>query len=391
MYGTNRREKRPQVTRGKQNPSRSFVQSSLLFSQAHEVLHILPPYYHLPPVLFLKMSDGSVPPPPEGYRSWGQYCYKNPSDDALCADVPGFYWYDVSLAANATFVALFGISLLGFIGVYAATRRGLAFSFALIAGVILEILGYAGRIMSWQNRWDENGFLMQICCLTIAPAFLAGGVYLCLRRIVVAFGPENSRIKPETYTRLFIPCDVTSLVLQAVGGAMASIASHNDESTETGDNIMIAGLAFQVFTLLVFMIVSVDFGLNVLRRHRRLGASALDQSDAARNLRNSFGFKGLIGALAIATICIFWRSVFRVAELSNGWDGPLMKRQDLFIGFEGVMIIVACLVLNVFHPSICFKDMMVSEGGFWKKKKKVIDATQAEKGESGASDVDGTA
>jgi len=338
------------------------------------------------------MSDTHEIPPPVGYRSWGQYCYLNPTDDSACATVPGFYWYDISLPANATLVALFTISLIGFVGVYAATRRGLAFSFALIAGVILEILGYAGRIMSWRNRWDENGFLMQICCLTIAPAFLAGGIYLCLRRIVIAFGPENSRIKPETYTRLFIPCDVTSLVLQAVGGAMASISSHNNKSTKTGDNIMIAGLAFQVATLLVFIIVSVDFGLNVLRRHRRLGASALDQSDAARTLRNSFRFKGLIGALAIATICIFWRSVFRVAELSDGWSGPLMKRQDLFIGFEGVMIIVACLALNVFHPSLCFKEMMDSEGVFWKRKnKKAMEMTEGkpEKGESGASDVDG--
>lgn len=144
----------------------------------------------------------------------------------------------------------------------------------------------------------------------------------------------------------------------------------------------------EVFTLLVFMIVSADFGFNVFRRHRRLGAEALDQSDAARALRNSFGFKGLIAALAIATICIFWRSVFRVAELSEGWSGPLMRRQDLFIGFEGVMIIVACLVLNVFHPSICFKEMMKSEGVVWKRKKTT--EGQPEKGDSGVSDVDGS-
>lgn len=35
-----------------------------------------------------------------------------------------------------------------------------------------------------------------------------------------------------------------------------------------------------------------------------------------------------------------------------------MGRQDLFIGFEGVMITVAVLVLNVFHPSLCFGEIM---------------------------------
>jgi hypothetical protein len=301
--------------------------------------------------------SSSLPPAPAGYRGWFDFCFHNP-DDAQCEDVPGFYGYTISLPANATFLALFSLSLLGFLGVYIATRRGLVFTFAFAAGIILEILGYIGRVMSYKNRWDENGFLMQICCLTIAPAFLAAGIYLCLRRIVYAFGPENSRIAPETYTRFFIPCDVMSLILQAVGGAMASIASHNQNSTQTGDNIMIAGLSFQVLTLLIFMAVSLDFALRVVRRYRRLGADALDQSEQARAIRHGFGFKGLLAALTIATICIFWRSVFRVAELSRGWDGPLMKRQDLFIGFEGVMIIVACVVLNVFHPSIFFGSMM---------------------------------
>jgi hypothetical protein len=59
--------------------------------------------------------------------------------------------------------------------------------------------------LSWQNRWSENGFLVQICCLTIGPAFMAAGVYLCLRRIVSAFGPENSRLPPEYYTRIVSP------------------------------------------------------------------------------------------------------------------------------------------------------------------------------------------
>lgn len=95
---------------------------------------------------------------------------------------------------------------------------------------------------------------MQIICLTIAPSFMAGGIYLCLRNIVDAFGKENSRIKPETYTRFFIPCDVVSLILQALGGGMASVASHENRSSALGDHIMVAGLALQSLTLAIFMV-----------------------------------------------------------------------------------------------------------------------------------------
>lgn len=113
-----------------------------------------------------------------------------------------FYEYKIDLAPNAAFLAIFSVSLLGFFGVWIATRRGTAFNVAMILGLICEILGYVGRILSWQNPTYENGFLMQICCLTIGPAFMAAGLYLCLRRIVSAFGPENSRISPEYYTRI---------------------------------------------------------------------------------------------------------------------------------------------------------------------------------------------
>lgn len=71
-----------------------------------------------------------------------------------------YYYYRMNLGANAAFVALFSLSLVGFIATYAFTRRGWAFTFAMTAGVALEIVGYAGRIMSWQNQWKEPGFLV---------------------------------------------------------------------------------------------------------------------------------------------------------------------------------------------------------------------------------------
>lgn len=126
-----------------------------------------------------------------------------------CPIQTSYYFYRVSIGANATFIALFSISLLAFVTTYAFTRRATAFTVAMVCGVILEVIGYAGRIMSWTNQWNDQGFLMQIVCLTIAPAFMAGGIYLCLRRIVYAFGPENSRIAPESYTR-FVSLSVPS-------------------------------------------------------------------------------------------------------------------------------------------------------------------------------------
>ncbi len=158
------------------------------------------------------------------------------------------------------------------------------------------------------------------------------------------------------------------------------MASHNGTSVDLGDNIMIAGLAFQVVTLVLFMGASIDFAIRTFLRNRSMGDRAFDQDPALQRVRGSFMFRGFLAALALATICIFWRSVYRVAELSGGWDGELMKRQDLFIGFEGVMVIIAAIALNIFHPAVCFSEMMDGRGGIGSRKN-VIEGAAGTKSE----------
>lgn len=196
--------------------------------------------------------------------------------------------------------------------------------------------------------------MIQICCLTFAPAFLAAGIYFTLSRIVTTFGVENSRIPALWYPRIFIPCDILALALQAAGGGIASSVD-TASGADLGKNIMIAGLVAQVVTLTAFILLAIDFGVRAWRRMQTLGADAALEPRHA-HLRGSFGFRAFLGALTVATLCIFARCVYRVAELSEGWNGPLMRNEPLFIALEGVMVAVAVLVLNAFNPAVCFKE-----------------------------------
>lgn len=164
-----------------------------------------------------------------------------------------------------------------------------------------------------------------------------------------------------------------SLLLQAAGGGLASAQSHADKDPTVGNNIMIAGLAFQVATLFVFIILCADFAFKTMRRVRNMGKEeALDPTHAC--LRNSWAFKGFLVALSLATLCIFTRSVYRVAELSEGWNGHLIKTQKYFIGLEGAIVGVAVLALNAFHPGLCFREGYEERGffGLGRKKKAVV-------------------
>lgn len=62
-------------------------------------------------------------------------------------------------------------------------------------------------------------------------------------------------------------CDLISLILQAAGGAITSIAEEQS-LRDTGVNIMIAGLVFQVVSLVVFSILAIVYGVRVLRGRR---------------------------------------------------------------------------------------------------------------------------
>jgi len=226
------------------------------------------------------------------------------------------------------------------------------FAIAMVIGCIVEVIGYAGRIMAYNDLESENPFLIQICCLTFAPAFLAAGIYVCLSRIVIVFGADISRIPPKWYTYIFVACDFFSLVLQGAGGGMASVAVNNHKSAQPGTNVMLAGLGFQVFTLVVFLILCGEYAWRVMQRIKSGGQ--LDPVHA--KLRQSKRFRGFLLALAISTICILIRSVFRVIEMAEGWNGHLMRNQTLFFILEGVMVAIAVIVLNFFHPGYCFAD-----------------------------------
>ncbi|KAI0602647.1 RTA1 like protein-domain-containing protein [Biscogniauxia sp. FL1348] len=277
----------------------------------------------------------------------------------LCPYSRSFYQYRIWLAPNVAFAAIFLASLLGYAGVYMATRRrAVGFTLAMSAGLACEVGGYLGRVQSWRNQWSSGGFILQTTSLTFAPAFVSAAIYLCLRKVVRAYGPQHSRVPPEWYAYIFIPCDVVCLIAQAGGGTLSALAARDHRDTDTGDSVIMVGLSLQVATLLVFVGLVVDFGVRAWRR----GGGALDQDAAAMvAVRRSAAFRGFVAALALSTACVLARCVYRILEMSGGYEGPLMARQDLFVAFEGGMISVAVLALNFFHPSLCFDRLVPDE------------------------------
>lgn len=207
----------------------------------------------------------------------------------------------------------------------------------------------------------------QLICLTIAPAFLSASIYLCLARIITVYSADISRLKPRTYTFVFVGCDFVSLLLQAIGGAIAATADTPDVA-DKGVNIMIAGLVFQVASLILFLILWGEFAL----RARAAPADKIEQRFS--DVRSSFRFKALISCAGLwsATILIFIRSIYRVIELHAGFGSEFANNEPAFMVFEGPMIILATGLLSIFHPGFAFGGKW--EAANWSIRKGVLDS-----------------
>jgi hypothetical protein len=215
---------------------------------------------------------------------------------------------------------------------------------------VLEIIGYVGRVMVHNSPFDNNAFLMYLVTLTIAPALLTAAIYLCLARIVTVYGAHLSYFKPRTYTLVFCTCDLISLVLQALGGALASTANTISQSN-LGKNIMLAGLGFQVFSLILFSCCAGEFAYRVWKGQGTWEPRYI-------NLLNSRLFKSFLFGLLVSVVTIFARSVYRCVELSGGFNGELFVSDEaLFMVLEGLMIVIACTCLTVLHPAVCFQGV----------------------------------
>ncbi|KID97928.1 sphingoid long-chain base transporter RSB1, partial [Metarhizium majus ARSEF 297] len=246
------------------------------------------------------------------------------------------YGFRPSLAANATFLGLF--ILVGLAHGYLGFRwRSWGFMGGMILGCLSEAIGYAGRIMLYNNPFSFVGFMVQIVCLTIAPVFYTASIYVTLSKTIMYFAPDLSRFNPQLFYWIFIPFDVICLILQAAGGAMSSNSNGDDR---LGVNVSMAGLALQVVVLTAFVVCFADYMVRYVRSGRT----------------RSFGWRlnTFFLGLASSVLLILARCAYRVAELKDGYNGSLIREEIPFIILEGVVIVIAAIALCFGHPGLVF-------------------------------------
>jgi hypothetical protein len=287
------------------------------------------------------------------------------------------FQYQPNLVANALFIAIFGASML--VHLYQGYRwKQWTFASLVALGCASEMIGYGGRIIMHADPWSFDGFMLQISeidpfplcnsclcgkrncrltvarrpvCITFAPVFMSAAIYITLYKryvesnqtphrpltlqtesqrltsshhSIMRLSPSSAQFKPALYYQLFIPLDSLCLIIQAVGGALST---QSNGSSATGVNLGLAGLSLQVAVLFAFIALSVQYAFRYARDFRA-GRASGEGLDAR--------FKVFATFVSLAVLVIFTRCVFRIYELSEGYEGEAFHDEAAFIGLESV-------------------------------------------------------
>jgi len=184
---------------------------------------------------------------------------------------------------------------------------------------------------------------MQITTLIIAPVFFSAAAYITLGALIRIVGRDSSLLSPRMYVIIFSSFDVISLVIQAIGGGSASVADQRGTSTKAGTHIMVAGILFQLATMLVFVVFALDF----VRR-----SAGMEKPGATSKCIYALGFSILV---------IVIRSIYRSIELLQGWSGYLITHERYFIALDGAMMVLAVGVYNIVDPAVLLPKVTAKE------------------------------
>ncbi|KAI1804175.1 RTA1-domain-containing protein [Daldinia bambusicola] len=314
------------------------------------------------------MSNNTDAPHRVSFRSCtevGPYC-------PVEATVLGYY---PNLGVNAFLAAAFGLCIIGLVatGIW---KRTWGYSAALTAGCILEFAGYIARVLLHNNPWNSDAFQTQICAIILAPTLICISIYLTLKHVTLSVNPALSRLRPRLYPLIFVPADVSCLILQAIGGSLAASAGYdNPDLLLSGDRVIIAGIALQSAVLGFFGIMCVDYFL----RARKWVASGQAAATAPQALAtwNDKKFRAFCYAVAGAYAGILIRCIYRIAEMAGGWGNKIMQDEPSFVVLEGFCIVIPVILLTVFPPGFLFPDMTEREAQRFKRKKNTGEGEKA--------------
>ncbi|TLS23944.1 hypothetical protein PpBr36_08362 [Pyricularia pennisetigena] len=263
-----------------------------------------------------------------------------------CPVPSGFVNTTPHLPGNAVLLASFAMAIP--INVYFGVRHETPlYTLLLVAGILLEIIGHIGNILLRDNLASRPFFTMYMVGSITGPTFIAAAVYAVLPHILSVYGTRFCEIpSPLWLGLLFFGFDVFTLAFQIVGCVFTVDGIARPEMSQ-GVNILLAGLAIQVASLLLYFGVYYGFVSRISRHRNRL-------EEKHSHIYLSQRFRIFLVCLQSAAALILVRTIARIVQISGGIASDLFQSQTLSLVLDSAMILLACIALTVIPPGVAF-------------------------------------
>ncbi|KAI8995671.1 RTA1-domain-containing protein [Trametes punicea] len=280
------------------------------------------------------------------------------SDSSKDVDA-NLYGYTPTRSVCYIFVILYSVSTLLHMGQATRSRAWWLFPTVVIAGAA-EVTGWVARTRSSYDPTERTSFIIQISILVLAPTPFVAALFIGFGRISTRVGAEYSRLSPKLYSRIFLTCDLVSLLIQGSGGSIAASATSNPSEMKLGSDIILGGLIVQIISMSVFCYFMAEYAyrLAVNRPFKKPDPSSYAEAALPPSRRTmDRSMKLLIVGICISTALLYIRSVYRIIEFSDGFNGSIAHTQVLFDVFDGTMVTLAMYALNFMHPGILLRSI----------------------------------
>ncbi|KAJ1828776.1 hypothetical protein LPJ56_000897 [Coemansia sp. RSA 2599] len=221
----------------------------------------------------------------------------------------------------------------------------------ILAGTAFaECLGYIFRTVCVYDTTFAMYVLMTLFLL-LPPNALALVNYKTTGKIMedsALAKPSKFWLRPKFVNWFYFASDIFSIAMQGAGGGMMV----TEKGREPGKKIVLIGLAVQLFFFACYLATT----FYVWRKPEYVvNQGPSDKSPAAAKRK-------VMVAVALTTIMLYLRSIYRIAEFADGYKGKIYSAEWAFYVFDTLFIFIAFLVYIVLFIGPNFSNARASQG-----------------------------
>jgi hypothetical protein len=216
-------------------------------------------------------------------------------------------------------------------------------------------------------------FTGQFLFIILAPVLFCASIYsiltVLIKRVGNGYVHEGGRayspLPPRVILYIFIVSDVVATIVQGGGAAMVGIRESKGEDPTIPNNIVTGGLAFQVVTFSLFIVLTSIFvwrARHVLFRGEHDNAFELKgepvYDESGKHLPGGVSVsKRFLIAFAVSILCLFLRTCYRLVETAKAEYGTKAKEvhEWEFAVLEFLPVVISVILFNLWHPGRCLQ------------------------------------